>query len=122
MSYALCIRLILRTAVLPSELSSPCSTTASSSKAGVLVALLRALGELAGAVQQAADARDGVGAEQREAERLVHVPGELVRDQDAVDLGGVVVRVELRDPRRSVHAVHCRPPPAVAPATATGAT
>ena len=45
---------------------------------GVVVPLLGAARELAGLVEQPADAGHGVRAEEREAERLVHVPGELV--------------------------------------------
>ena len=40
----------------------------------------------------------GVGAEQREGQRLVHVPRELVAAGDRVDLLVVVDRVELLDP------------------------
>ena len=75
---------------------------------GVVVALLHPLGELAGLVQQPADRRHRVRPEQREAERLVGVPGQLVQSDDAVDLVEVLDRVERRDaalPELPVHTV-----------------
>src|SRR3546814_5464298 len=61
---------------------------------GVVVALLDVAGELTGLVEQPTDAGHRIGAEEGEAERLVHVPGELVHQQGAIDLDAVLDRVE----------------------------
>ncbi|SKZ12659.1 Uncharacterised protein [Mycobacteroides abscessus subsp. abscessus] len=62
-------------------------------QAGVVVAFLRSAGELVGSEQQAADGRHGVGAKQREAERLVDVPGKFLCRENAIDL--LVLRVGI---------------------------
>jgi hypothetical protein len=72
----------------------------------IVVALLDPLGELTGLRQQPADARHRVGAEQRERQGLVHVPRELVRTADPVDLEEVDLRVELLDTPQPVEALH----------------
>ena len=74
----------------------------------VVVALLRVRGELAGARQELAHRRHRVGAEQREPERLPHVPRELDRRGDLVDLLGLggVRGVEGGDAAQPVEAVH----------------
>ncbi|WP_166660062.1 hypothetical protein [Actinomycetospora succinea] len=79
---------------------------------GVVVALLRVRGELPGPGEQLAHRRHRVGPEQREPERLAHVPGELDAGRDPVDLLGVVGRrrVERRDAAQPGPAVHGRPP------------
>ena len=52
------------------------------------------------------DTRDGVGAEQRERQGLVHVPGELERRHQAADLAEVDGRVEIEDPVADGVAAH----------------
>lgn len=59
---------------------------------------LRALGELAGTVEQRADLRYGVGTEQCKAQGLDEVPRELVADQVAVDLDVLGHRIKLLVP------------------------
>ena len=72
----------------------------------VVVPLLGVARELAGAREQAADRRDGVGAEQRERQRLRDVPGELEGGGDPRDLEVVVVEVKAFDRPKPVPAVH----------------
>jgi hypothetical protein len=64
-------------------------------RADIGVAFVCTLLEFAGSGEQPADARPGVGPVEREAERLRHVPRELMRDHDPVDLGEVGFWVEL---------------------------
>lgn len=73
---------------------------------GVVVAFLRAVGELGGLGQQAADAGHGVGAEERELQRAGEVPGELVGGGEPVDGEEVLVGVETEDLPQPVVTLH----------------
>jgi len=64
---------------------------------GVVVALLRAILELPGLVQEGADRRDPVGLEEGQAQRLLDIPGEVVVGAQVADPLPVGSRVEGLD-------------------------
>jgi hypothetical protein len=66
-------------------------------KLGVVVSLLRPVPELAGLVQKAADRGNPVGLEERQAQRLLDIPGEVVIGAQVADPFPVGRRVKGLD-------------------------
>ena len=69
-------------------------------QAGVVVALLAMLAELARAVQQGGDRVAAIGVEQRQLQRALHVPGHVVLAHQAHDALAIGTRIQRGDGAR----------------------
>src|SRR5262249_4980006 len=90
---------------------------------GVVVALLRAVDELAGVIQQTGNAGHGEGAEQGELQGAGEVEGELVAAAETDDLLMIPLRIErlnLPQPLQTAHLVPLTSLPVPGPSRRSG--